>query len=139
MTKWFSLCAVIIALGFSTPGQAETLYDKIGGQAAITQVVTRTLDLSLQDPRIKHTFARSKMDRLAKHISDQVCQLTGGPCIYTGVTMKKAHVGLELTTLHFNALVENLQQAMREANIPTATQNKLLALLAPMHRDVVEK
>ena len=52
--------------------------------------------------------------------------------------MKKAHKGLGLTTVHFNALVELLQQAMSEQGIGYQTQNRLLALLAPMHRDVVE-
>ena len=51
--------------------------------------------------------------------------------------MKDAHADLKITRADFNALVEVLQQAMREAGIPSATQNRLLALLAPMHREIV--
>lgn len=40
---------------------------------------------------------------------------------------------------HFNALVEVLQSAMDAQGIPFAQQNRLLALLAPMHRDVITK
>jgi len=38
-----------------------------------------------------------------------------------------------------NALVENLQAAMREENIPFAAQNRFLAKLAPMSRQVITR
>jgi hemoglobin len=75
---------------------------------------------------------------LKKMITEQIAALSGGPVKYTGLDMKKAHKGLGLTTFHFNALVELLQRAMAEQDISYRTQNRLLALLAPMHRDVVE-
>ncbi len=132
------LLAAGLALA-TAPAHAGSLYDDLGGKAGIDAFVGRTIDLSFTDPRIAHTFKNSKPDYLKKMISEQFCALSGGPCTYTGVDMKKSHQGLGLTSLHFNALVEVLQQAMREAHIPSATQNRLLALLAPMHRDVVEK
>ena len=51
--------------------------------------------------------------------------------------MKSAHAGMEINKAQFNALVEVLQVAMDARNIPFATQNQLLARLAPMHRDVI--
>jgi len=131
----------LLLLGFlaaATPVQAGTLYDDLGGDAGIRQFVGRTIDLSYQDPRIKDTFAHSKPDFLKKMITLQIAALSGGPVQYTGLDMRKAHKGLGLTTFHFNALVELLQQAMSEQHIGYHTQNRLLALLAPMHRDVVE-
>jgi len=129
----------ILCSCFVMNAQAQTLYDNLGGKDTIHQIMVRTLELSLKDKRIAHTLERSDMNRLARLLTDQTCELTGGPCKYDGLDMKKAHVGLGLTTAHFNALVEHLQQAMSEANISNRTQNKLLSLLAPMHRDVVEK
>lgn len=118
---------------------AESLYEKLGESPTIYKVMVRTLELSMQDERVASTLARSDLDRLAQLLTDQTCELTGGPCTYDGLDMKKAHIGLGLTTAHFNALVEHLQRAMSEENIPNRTQNQLLALFAPMHRDVVEK
>lgn len=130
---------VVICSSFASSVQAQTLYDNLGGKETIHKIMARTLALSLEDKRIAHTLEKSDIARLTQLLTDQTCELTGGPCKYDGLDMKKAHVGLGLTTAHFNALVEHLQQAMNEANISNRTQNKLLALMAPMHRDVVEK
>jgi hemoglobin len=53
--------------------------------------------------------------------------------------MHDAHKGLHLTNADFNALVEDLQAGMDKAGVSFATQNRLLARLAPMNRDVVTK
>ncbi|MGE0668812.1 MAG: group 1 truncated hemoglobin [Sphingomonadales bacterium] len=136
-----ALLTAILMLGTliaGGPAEAGSLYDDLGGQQGIQGFVGRTIDLSYQDERIKETFAKSKPDYLKKMITEQIAALAGGPVKYTGLDMKKAHKGLGLNTFHFNALVELLQQAMAEQGIGYQTQNRLLALLAPMHRDVVE-
>lgn len=125
--------------GLAVNAHAESLYEKLGENSTIHKVMVRTLELSMEDERVASTLERSDLGRLAQLLTEQTCELTGGPCKYDGLDMKKAHVGLGLTTRHFNALVEHLQQAMSEEKISNRTQNQLLALFAPMHRDVVEK
>lgn len=51
--------------------------------------------------------------------------------------MRVVHEPLNLTEADFNALVEDLIDAMEALNLPVATQNRLLARLAPMHGDIV--
>lgn len=128
----------ISALG-AKPLPDATLYNDLGGLEVLTKVVDDTLALALADERIKDTFKNSDMKRLAKMLTEQFCELSGGPCKYSGDPMKEVHQGLALNNMHFNALVEDLQAAMDKANIPSRTQNKLLALLAPMQRTVVTK
>lgn len=53
--------------------------------------------------------------------------------------MRSSHAEMGVTMADMNALVENLQAAMREARVPFAAQNRLLAKLAPMSRDVVTR
>ena len=79
------------------------------------------------------------MPRLRRLLLDQLCHLTGGGCDYTGRDMAKAHRGLHLRTAQFNALAEDMQTAMDRLGIAFSTQNRLVALLAPMHRDVVTR
>jgi len=119
----------------NTPSQ--TLYDKLGGDAGVTAIVSGTLDYTLKDERIAHTFENSNVRRVEKLLIEQICDLTGGPCEYSGQTMERSHRGLNLTSLHFNALVENMQKAMNDNDVSFSTQNQLLAILAPMHRDIV--
>lgn len=132
---------VLIGLGLTacqtTYDPSATLYDKLGGEAGVTAIVSGTLAYTLQDDRIAHTFENSNVPRVEKLLIEQICDLTDGPCEYSGQTMERSHRGLNLTSLHFNALVENMQKAMEDNNVSFSTQNQLLAILAPMHRDVV--
>ncbi|MDX2223176.1 MAG: group 1 truncated hemoglobin, partial [Rhodospirillaceae bacterium] len=98
-----------------------------------------TIDASVTDPRITHTFDEVNVRRVKRLLADQICELTGGPCVYEGRTMQESHYHLDLTDAHFNWLVEHLQDAMDRENIPFFTQNKLLAILAPMRRDIVKR
>jgi hemoglobin len=89
------------------------------------------------DPRIKPFFKDTVPQRLKFGLTEQVCQLTGGPCTYTGQDMKTAHATMGVNKAAFNNLVEGLQFAMDDEKIPFTVQNRLLALLAPMNRDII--
>jgi hemoglobin len=77
--------------------------------------------------------------RLRRTLFEQVCFILGAGCSYSGRDMKSAHKGLGTTRADLNALVENLQRAMRDSRVPFAAQNRLLAKLAPMDRQVTER
>ncbi len=137
------LAAAVLILMTALPAQAQktddSLYRDLGGLEVLTRVVDDALALALADARIKDSFKDTDMKRLARLITEQFCELSGGPCKYSGDPMKEVHQGLALNNMQFNALVEDLQAAMDKSNIPSRTQNKLLALLAPMQRTVVTK
>ncbi|WP_079214672.1 group I truncated hemoglobin [Herbaspirillum robiniae] len=116
-----------------------SLFKDLGGLPVIERVVSDFVAAMLADERIKHTFAGTNLQRLDKMLVEQFCQISGGGCAYTGDPMKEVHQGLKLTNAHFNALVEDLQLAMDKNGIPSRTQNRLLALLAPMQRDTVTR
>jgi hemoglobin len=116
---------------------APSLYQALGEKAGIRAVMDDLVQRLATDPRTTSLFTDTNRAQLASQLTDQSCQLTGGPCSYKGPDMKTAHEDMKLTQAHFNALVEMAQQAMSAQGVPFATQNRLLALLAPMHRDVV--
>ncbi|MGJ8560517.1 MAG: group I truncated hemoglobin [Litorimonas sp.] len=136
----FTLSLPVPAMAKDGPKASEpTLYDDLGGKPVMDRVISDMLDLALADPRMAPIFADSDMDRLEKLIILHTCQIADGPCDYDGQDMRRAHDGLGIRTMHFNRLVENLQQAMDAQDIPFRTQNRLLARLAPMHDDVTER
>lgn len=140
MTRIITFTAVLAALLLGSGiARADSLFEDLGGPDRVRAFLDETIDRSATDPRTADTLKKSDLKRLKSRLYDQVCELTGGPCSYKGPNMKKAHIGLGLTTRHFNVMVEHLQEAMARQNVGNATQNRLLALLAPMHRDVVEK
>jgi len=137
--KLKTLFLVATLIGAAPGAYAGSLYDDLGGLENITRFTNRLVDLTFEDPRTAHQFKQTKKDRLARLLVDQICEVAGGPCKYKGVNMKKSHIKLGITEAEFNALVEQLQQAMDEADVPFHTQNRLLAILAPMKRDIVER
>lgn len=110
-----------------------------GGQDGIRAIVARFVDLNEHDPRIAALFKSHDMVRLRRTLFEQFCFLLNAGCTYTGRDMKSSHKDLGTTRADLNALVENLQRAMREAHVPFAAQNRLLAKLAPMDGDVVTR
>lgn len=123
----------------ATPYDSAALVDDFGGRDGIRRIAIRTVELSEIDPRIGDIFATHDMVRLKRTLDEQFCYLLGAGCGYSGRDMRAAHAGIGVTKADLNALVENLQIAMREAGVPFAAQNRLLAKLAPMSKDVVER
>ncbi len=123
----------------ATPVSDERLYEVFGGEAGIDRIVDDLVDRSIADPRIAEIFAASDLVRLRRTLKEQFCYLLAGPCDYTGKDMQSSHKDHGITNREFNALVENLQLAMDADGVPFRAQNKLLAKLAPMQRDVVTR
>ena len=122
------------------PGRApDRLYRDLGEQAGVEALIDAFLNELADDDRIVAHFSDTNIPRLREMLIAQICQLSGGPCTYTGDDMARAHAGMNLSPADFNALVEDLIDAMESEGIPTPTQNRLLALLAPMQSDIVRK
>lgn len=113
------------------------LYQALGEKPGIDRLVDDFVNRAVKDPRIGAHFKDTKPAALKESLADQFCQLSGGPCKYEGADMKSAHADMQINKGHFHALVEVLQSAMDAQGIPFSQQNRLLALLAPMHRDII--
>lgn len=121
------------------PMKDDNLYIAFGGKEGVSRIVGRFVDGVQQDERINKIFMASDFVRLERTLNEQFCYLLGGPCDYTGRDMVSVHEDHGITTREFNAVVEVLQQAMYAEGIPSRQQNRFLAKLAPMHRDIVTR
>ena len=117
---------------------ARSLYERLGGINAITAVVENFRDRVAKDDRINQKFAKTDLVRLTKMLIDQVCEATGGPCQYTGRSMKDAHAGMGVTTGEFGALVDDLVATLNQFKVGQAEQDELLAVLGPLKTEIVE-
>ncbi len=137
---WIAVPTVLLGIALASPARAaDTLYAQLGEQAGIARIVDGAVTLYLTDPRIKDDFDNINPDHLRQRITSFICQLAGGPCQYKGRSMAASHKGLHLHQAEFNAVAEDLQTAMEQAGIPYWTQNRLMARLAPMERDIVTR
>ena len=117
---------------------ARSLYDRLGGRDAIVAVVDSFVVIAAADARINKKFARSDVARVKAMLVEQICAQTGGPCTYTGRSMKEAHLNMGVTEGEFNALVEDLVTTLKAFNVPQTEQDELLAALGAMKGDIVE-
>jgi hemoglobin len=113
------------------------VFEQFGGMAGLTALNEEFMALMLADPRLEPYFRNVDRPRVTRQLSEQFCAVLGGGCAYSGRDMVEAHAAFKIERAHFNALVEVLQVAMDRRGIPFRAQNKLLAALAPMHREIV--
>lgn len=122
----------------STPPQ-KSLYERLGGKPAIQAVVDDFIGNVAADNRINSFFAKTNIPRLNTMLVNQICEATGGPCKYEGRSMKAAHTGMNISDMQFNALVEDLVKSLNKFNVPEREKKELLAALAAMRGDIVNK
>ena len=115
------------------------LYQALGEKAGLARLMDRFVETLVVDTRTQVFFANADKPRLKEQLTEQLCMLSGGPCVYRGAQMRGVHRGLEIARSDFNALVEVLQDTMDAQGIAFAVQNGLLARLAPMHREIVTR
>ena len=135
------LLAIVLTLTACAqqPAKDDSLYRDLGEQAGIPRIVEGMLLNIAADPRIVRHFENIDIVRLRDKLAEQICVEAGGPCTYTGDSMEESHKGQHLTPSDFNALVENLQDAMSAQGVPMPAQNRLLARLAPMRAQVIDR
>ena len=117
----------------------KSLYERLGGNEAIVAVVDEFVARVAADARINQFFATTDIAKLKMHLVNQICEASGGPCKYTGRTMKEAHKGMGVATADFNALVEDLVGALDKFKVGEKEKGELLGVLGPMKTDIVEK
>ena len=108
------------------PPPTASLYQRLGGQAAIVAVVKDFVENQVApDPRINRFFAATvranRVAQLEAAVVDQICQATGGPCVSKGPPMPVVHRGMRREFLGFN----RARHAVLEAAI-LATRTHLL-------------
>jgi hemoglobin len=132
-----SFAFILLLAGCAATTPRPTAYQQFGERPGIEALVEDLLARILEDPRINAGFTDVDLVNLNDRLVEQICVELDGPCTYTGRSMAESHATLAVTEADFNALVEDLVDAMEARGIPRRAQNRLLRRLAPMHRDIV--
>ena len=136
-----ALAVLLTLVGCATapvgPAQAPSLYQRLGGNEAITAVVRDAIGNISADPRINQRFSNAGAAELTKNLVDLICERTGGPCTYRGMDMASAHEGMNIRDDEFDALVEDLAKSFATFKVPAREQGELLAMLARMKNAIV--
>ncbi|MFN3586018.1 MAG: group I truncated hemoglobin [Moraxellaceae bacterium] len=120
-------------------GDDMTVYRDFGEREGIQRLMEDFMRDLLADDRTRPFFEKVDQQRVILMLTEQFCHAAGGPCEYRGRSMTDAHAGMGVKREHFNALVEVLQKSMTRAGIPFRSQNRMLAVFAPMYRDIEQR
>ncbi len=121
----------------------KSLYERLGGNAAISAVIDQFITNVAGDARINAFFADAASDatrltKLRNNLINQVGQATGGTEKYTGLDMKSSHAGMGIEDSHFTALVEDLSLSLDKFKVSATEKTELLTALAGLKGDIVE-
>ncbi len=118
---------------------SESLYQRIGGMPMLQTIADELIDEVAADPALNQSFDKVNLRRVKDLLGEQLCELSGGPCKYTGENMTLVHAGQNISEREFNGMVEALIVIMQRERVGIRERNELLRLLAPMKREVVTR
>jgi hemoglobin len=121
---------------------ADPLYKRLGGYDAIAAVTDDFIDRLAADKQLAPFLVGLSADsqrKLRQNVVNQLCEATGGPCIYTGRTMKASHSGLGITESGWQLTVKHLIATLEKFKVPEKEKGELLAIASSLKGDIVEK
>lgn len=147
------LCAVAPGCATSQPApqarpatpepRGPSLYDRLGGVNAMALLMDDVIERSYADPvfnanpRIVEAHHRYPKAAYKFHATALACMVTGGPCTYTGRTVKDAHQRLQVTEAEWTRLIVIFRESMSGFKVPAREQDEVVAILEAAKGDVV--
>ncbi|WKJ89966.1 group 1 truncated hemoglobin [Methylomonas montana] len=122
--------------------QGPSLYERIGGEAAVNAAVDVFYGKVLDDYRINRFFERTDMAKQVEHLKAFMTVAFGGPNNYTGRSLRDGHarlVKMGLNDSHYDAVMEHLGATMQELNVPADLIAEAAALVESVRGEVLGK
>ncbi|HYM91587.1 MAG TPA: twin-arginine translocation signal domain-containing protein [bacterium] len=133
----------VLPVSAQAQGPAGTsLYARLGGYDALAAVTDDFVGRLVSDRQLARFFAghsTNSLNRIRQLVVDQLCQATGGPCVYIGRDMKTAHKGLGISESDWQVTARHLTATFDKFKVPERERTEVLALLTSLKGDIVEK
>ena len=145
-----AIAAFVIAFAVAAPvtaqqpmsQQAPSLYKRLGGYDALAAVTDEFIGRLAGDPQLGKFFAghsTHSLKKIRQLVVDQLCNATGGPCVYIGLDMKTSHTGLGITEKDWDTSVKHLVATLDKFNVPAKEKDEVLTMVSTLKKDIVEK
>ena len=148
MQKTIALVVLALSALAASPTRAAdtaagpTLYKRLGGYDAIAAVSDDFIGRMAADKQLARFLvglSDNSKARLRQLVVDQLCNATGGPCLYIGRDMKTSHKGLAITGADWDLAVKYLAESLDKFKVPEKEKGELLAIASSLKADIVEK
>lgn len=134
--------------GMCPMGGKKSLYERLGGEKAISAVVDDFVGRAAGNPKVNVTRAgtggkewkdtEENVARLKKLLVEMVANAAGGPQKYTGRDMKTVHAGMRISNAESDAAAADLKASLEALKVPAKEQEELLAIVGSTRKDIVE-
>ncbi len=121
---------------------AQSLYEKLGGEAAVDAAVDIFYRKVLADDRINQFFDGVDMEQQAAKQKAFLTMAFGGPSHYTGKDMREGHKHLVergLNDSHVDAVLENLRATLEELNVAPELIQQVIDIAESARDDVLNR
>ncbi len=140
----FALSAFVAPGAFAQQATTQkSLYVRLGRLKGITVVVDDFINRLVvnetlnKNPAIDAGRKRSPAPYLKFQVSQLVCEVTGGPCKYTGKTMKEAHAHLNISEKEWDVMTNEFKKSLDKYKVPAAEQKELFDIVGKTKGDIV--
>jgi hemoglobin len=117
--------------------QQVSLFDRIGGMAAVNAAVDIFYQKVIADDRITHFFRHIDMEKQSGKLKAFLAYAFGAPLQYDGKSMRDAHMHMRITEMHFNAVAGHLVETLEELNVPQGLIEEVVAIAVSVKGDIV--
>ena len=126
----------------------KSLYERLGGEDALTAVVDDFVARTASNPKVNFTRKGTPQEwnatpenvaKLKRRLVTFIAEATGGPKKYDGKDMKSAHAGMQITSAEFDALAADLAASLDKFKVPAKEKNELMAIAASTKGAMVER
>jgi hemoglobin len=136
-TKYALVAVIGGALIACVQAPEKPLYERLGGQPAVTAVVDDFIGNVAADPVVNRRFAGADIPKLKKLLVEQICEASGGGCKYTGRSMRESHRGMDVSLAEFNAMAGDMLKTLEKFKVPQREKDEVMALLSSMNKEIV--
>ncbi len=124
-------------------GTQTSLYDRLGGLKGITVVVDDFIDRLVSNktlnsnPAIAAGRKSSPAPYLKFQVAQLVCEVSGGPCKYTGRPMKESHAHLNISEREWDVMAKEFKKSLDKFKVPASEQKELFEIVGKTKADIV--
>jgi truncated hemoglobin YjbI len=133
-----------IVEGKKEPPKPTTLWERMGGEPAVTKAVDDFADAAKADEKLdlsrggKFLQDEDAVRRAKKGFIDWISSVTGGERKYTGKSMKELHKGMEITDEQFDLALKHFKAALAGNGVKEPEIKDVMKILEATRPAVVE-
>jgi hemoglobin len=132
------------------PAPYGSLYDRLGGRSGIRGISADWIDalvnngqLNRQNPKVAQAHGRLREGPIREQgievLTNLFCQLTGGPCQYSGRSLRESHAPLNISQADWLIGIAELKNVLGRHRVGQAEREEFVSVIERTRSDIVTR